>query len=236
MIYITGDMHGNVVQMQNVMRKIECKPKNTLVILGDFGAIYYFGKKDNIFKQAVCDYNIPIFAIRGNHDGNPADVADIKEAKRYGNVGYIQPQFPNIFYAKNGLTYTIENTNFLVLGGAYSVDKYYRLSKGYKWFSDEQMTIPEKEAFWANKPTAVDVILSHTCPYSDMPRHLFLRNIPQDTVDNSMEYFLEDVKNEVGYKYWFFGHYHDNERVWDNMYMLYNGVVQFNMNKEMEIE
>lgn len=26
----------------------------------------------------------------------------------------------------------------IVIGGAYSVDKFYRLSKGYNWFEDEQ--------------------------------------------------------------------------------------------------
>ena len=45
MIYITGDMHGNIAQMQQVMEKINCKPKNTLIILGDFGANYYFNNK-----------------------------------------------------------------------------------------------------------------------------------------------------------------------------------------------
>lgn len=227
MIYITGDMHGNIAQMRQTMEKINCKPENTLIILGDFGANYYFNKKDNIFKNAISEYNINIFVIRGNHDGNPINVKNIKEEERYNNFGYIEPQFPNIFYTINGNIYNIEKNTFLVLGGAYSVDKFYRLSMGYRWFSDEQMTDKEKEEFWNKNITDVDNILTHTCPYSNIPRHLFLDSIDQSTVDNSMEYFLQEVKEKIKYKNWFFGHYHDNEQIENNMYMLYNGVIKY---------
>ena len=82
MIYITGDMHGDIKQMQQVMSNINCKIKNTLIILGDFGANYYFDKKDNIFKDAISEYNINIFAIRGNHDGNPLNIKNIEKKEK----------------------------------------------------------------------------------------------------------------------------------------------------------
>lgn len=227
MIYITGDMHGNISQMRQIMKKINCKLKNTLIVLGDFGANYYFDKKDNIFKDAISEYDINIFVIRGNHDGNPINIDNIEKKEKYGNIGYIQPEYPNIFYAINGYIYNIENNSFLVLGGAYSVDKYYRLQMGYKWFSDEQMTENEKINFWNQNIIEVDTILSHTCPYENMPRHLFLTQIDQSTVDNSMEYFLHDVKKIIRYKNWFCGHFHANEELEDNMYMLYNGVINY---------
>ena len=47
MIYITGDMHGNIEQAKKVLNKINCKPENTLIILGDFGGNYYLNKKDD---------------------------------------------------------------------------------------------------------------------------------------------------------------------------------------------
>lgn len=227
MIYITGDMHGDINQMRQVMNKINCKSNNTLIVLGDFGANYYFDKKDDIFKNAISEYNINIFVIRGNHDGNPALIENIEQKEKYGNIGYIEQKYPNIFYAINSNIYNIEKNQFLVLGGAYSVDKFYRLSMGYKWFSDEQMTIPERENFLQDCPEKVDVILTHTCPYTNVPRHLFLKTIDQSTVDNSMEYFLQEVKEKIEYKNWFFGHYHDNEQIEENMYMLYDGVIKY---------
>lgn len=227
MIYITGDMHGDISQMRQVMQKINCKPNNTLIVLGDFGANYYFDKKDDIFKNAISEYNINIFVIRGNHDGNPSLIENIQKEEKYNNIGYIEQKYPNIFYAINGNIYNIEKSQFLVLGGAYSVDKFYRLSMGYKWFSDEQMTIPERENFLQNCPNEVDNIITHTCPYTNIPKHLFLKTIDQSTVDNSMEYFLQEVKEKIKYKNWFFGHYHNNEQIEENMYMLYDGVIKY---------
>ena len=236
MIYITGDMHGNINQMRRVMEKINCKPKNTLIVLGDFGANYYFDKKDNIFKDAISNYDINFFVIRGNHDGNPINIKNIEEKEKYGNIGYIEPEYPNIFYAINNNIYNIENNTFLVLGGAYSVDKFYRLQLGYKWFSDEQMTEQEKNNFWQKNITKVDTILTHTCPYENIPKYLFLKTIDQSTVDNSMEYFLQEVKNKVQYKNWFFGHFHSDEQIENNMYMLYNGVISYKPVGELRIQ
>lgn len=227
MIYITGDMHGNINQMRQVMEKINCKSNNILIVLGDFGANYYFDKKDNIFKNAISEYNINIFVIRGNHDGNPAQIKNIQQLEKYNNIGYIEQGYPNIFYAINGNTYNIEKNQFLVLGGAYSVDKFYRLSMGYRWFSDEQMTNIEKEKFLQNYPKEVDTILSHTCPYENIPYHLFLKSIDQSTVDNSMEYFLQEIKEKIKYKNWFFGHFHGNEQIETNMYMLYDNIIKY---------
>jgi 3-oxoacid CoA-transferase subunit A len=235
MIYITGDMHGSIQTFKDVINKITCKSENTLIVLGDLGVNYYINKIDKKFKSIISQYNINLFVIRGNHDANPANLYYIKEVEKYGNIGYIEEEYPNIFYAKNGEIYIIENNTFLVLGGAYSVDKWYRLEKGYKWFEDEQMTEKEKQNFWSKNITKVDTILSHTCPYSNRPIHLFLTQIDQSSVDNSMENFLDEVKLKVQYKNWFFGHYHADEKIEKNMYMLYNGVIHYKPFKNLKI-
>lgn len=235
MIYITGDMHGDKRTFKDVMGRVTCKSENTLIVLGDLGANYYLNKTDKKFKKIISEYNINLFVVRGNHDANPANVENIQIIEKYGNEGYYEPEFPNIFYAKNGNIYTIENNTFLVLGGAYSVDKWYRLEKGYKWFDDEQMTDDEKDEFWNKNITKVDTILSHTCPYGDMPKHLFLIQIDQSTVDNSMEVFLDEVKNKIEYKNWFFGHFHADEKIEENMYMLYNGIIHYKPFKNLKI-
>ena len=45
---------------------------------------------------------------------------------------YAEEPYPNILYAQDGGTYTISGKSFLTIGGAYSVDKPYRLL--YKHF------------------------------------------------------------------------------------------------------
>ena len=235
MIYITGDMHGDIQTFKDVMGRVTCKSENTLIVLGDLGANYYLNKIDKKFKKIISEYNINLFVIRGNHDANPANLNYMKEIKKYENIGYIEEEYSNIFYAKNGEVYNIENNTFLVLGGAYSVDKWYRLEKGYKWFADEQMTEEEKQNFWNKNITKVDTILSHTCPYANRPIHLFLTQIDQSSVDNSMENFLDEVKLKVEYKNWFFGHYHADEKIEEDMYMLYNGIIHYKPFKNLKI-
>ena len=235
MIYITGDMHGNAQQAKKVFNKINCKPENTLIILGDFGGNYYLNKKDDNFKKIINDYGVQVFVIRGNHDANPIKVKGIAYTEKYGDKGYIEPKFPNIFYAKNGSEYVIEGNKFLVLGGAYSVDKWYRLNNKFIWFSDEQMTEEEKVEFWSKGILQTQTILSHTCPYPNVPKYLFLNSIDQSTVDNSMEMFLSEVKCKIKYNNWFFGHYHANEEIEQNMYMLYDGIIHYKPQGKLKI-
>ena len=45
-----------------------------------------------------------------------------------------------MLFAKDGEIYNIEGTKHLVIGGAYSVDKFYRLAHNYGWWPDEQPT------------------------------------------------------------------------------------------------
>ena len=35
-------------------------------------------------------------------------------------------------------SYNFDNKKVLVIGGAYSVDKYFRLARGYSWYESEQ--------------------------------------------------------------------------------------------------
>lgn len=235
MIYITGDLHGNIEQIKHVMNKVNCKIDNVIIQLGDAGFNYYMNKKDKQVKDFVYNYDINWFIIRGNHDCNPIYNKNIEEVEFYGNLGYVEKDYPNIFYAKNGEVYNIQGNEFLVLGGAYSVDKWYRIEHNYKWFDDEQMTKEGKENFMQSNIIKVDNILTHTCPYSNMPKHLFLSQVDQSTVDNSMEYFLEEVKKKVQYKNWFFGHFHANEKIEKNMYMLYDGVIHYKPIGELKI-
>ena len=50
-----------------------------------------------------------------------------------------------------------------MLGGAYSVDKYYRLMRGFNWWPDEQPSDEIKEACWHKMEECgfvVDTVLS----------------------------------------------------------------------------
>lgn len=123
---------------------------------------------------------------------------------------------------------SINNISFLVLGGAYSIDKEYRLINGWHWFADEQM--PENERnrilYLTDQVNNFDYILSHTAPISEEPTYLFLKFVDQTKVDKTMEIFLEKIKNKVNFKKWFFGHYHDDAILNDKFRIMLNDIIE----------
>ena len=121
---------------------------------------------------------------------------------------------PKIGLTKFGAAYIINGYLCLVIGGAYSVDKYYRIARRPNsnwtgWFAEEQLNDTER-ATAANlcKNKSYDFVLSHTCPISWEPRDLFLSTTDQSSVDKTMELWMEDIKLSFSWNIWLFGHYH----------------------------
>ena len=149
--------------------------------------------------------------MRGNHEARPSDVPGMElvyDEDVCGEV-WIEPQFPRIRYFKDWGVYTINGLRTPVIGGAYSVDKHYRLAQGWKWFENEQLSKDEMvNCQVATRGKIFDLVLSHTCPLSFQPTDLFLRGLDQSTVDNSMEVWLERMTSNFCWEIWLFGHYH----------------------------
>lgn len=226
---ITGDTHGSLMRFDELYGL-----KNwALIILGDAGFNYSFSNYEKQKKQLI-HKSFPtctIYCVRGNHEAHPKTLKyKLKYDKEIKGRVYQDPVAPNIKYLKDGEEYEINGLKTLVIGGAYSIDKYYRLAVGDKWFEDEQLSDIEKFHIWNKcKDTKYDLILSHTCPLSLQPTDLFLSDIDQSTVDNSMEIWMDSIKNFNNYNYWLWGHYHDDRDYLDNKhYMLYKKICKLN--------
>ena len=145
---------------------------------------------------------------------------------------WYEEKYPNILFAKDGEIFNIEGTKHLVIGGAYSVDKFYRLSRGYGWWEDEQPS--EEIKLYVEqqiKEKEFDVILSHTCPFKYEPIETFLPGIDQGTVDTSTEEWLDKIEESVDYKAWYCGHWHIDKRI-DKIHFLFHS---FETNQDLEI-
>ena len=117
----------------------------------------------------------------------------------------------------------------LVIGGAYSVDKQFRITYGYNWYESEQPKKKKKNRVrkvLKNLDNKIDIILSHTCPYKYLPREMFLKGIDQNTVDNSTEYFLDEIEANIDYNLWYCGHYHTDKTV-DKIIFMFHRIVEF---------
>ena len=231
-VFITGDCHGDFSRFfQFIDKEKDIIEQDIMICLGDFGANYYLNKRDRKNKEQLSKLPFIFLIVQGNHEQYPKYINTYKEkhidTEMITGDFYIEEEFPNLLFFKNGNEYRIKDKFYLVLGGAYSVDKFFRLEKGFQWFSHEQMSLEEMTEIIKkikNKPNKYDCVLSHTCPYNYIPTHLFLPYINQDLVDNSTELFLNDINNLISYNIWFCGHYHNNEQLWDKGYMLYDEI------------
>ena len=186
-----------------------------IIILGDSGINWTLDKYDVQLKNSLTQhYKFRVYCVKGNHDAPIRNVPGMKliyDDDVHGFV-YMQDKWPNIRYFSDYGIYWINNYRVAVIGGAYSVDKFYRLSIGTQWFPDEQLSPEEmddcRRQFAAAGPAKFDLVLTHTCPISWEPTDLFLSNIDQSTVDKSMENFLEEMKDRLNWKVWVFAHYH----------------------------
>lgn len=224
MIYITGDTHRDFSKLD----KIIFNKDDILTILGDAGINYCLTEEDNKFKEYLKKYNVKMFCIRGNHEERPENISTYKEINMFGGKVYIEEDYPNLIFAKDGEEYNIGGKSVLVIGGAFSVDKEYRLMYGYKWFKDEQLTKEEMDIIYNKvKGKHYDLILTHTCPYKYEPVEVFLSGIDQSKVDKSMEFFLDKIADSVEYNKWYCGHYHTEKRI-DKIVFLYKNINNIN--------
>lgn len=236
MIYYTGDIHGQPFEIVRFCKKINLTREDTVVILGDVGANYYGNGRDNDLKDAFKKLKPTIFCIHGNHEMRPAALPTYKQKKWNGGTVWFEEAYPNLLFAKDGEIFTIEGIRHIVIGGAYSVDKFYRLSRGYAWFEDEQPSDGIKEYVEQQlKSNKVDIVLSHTCPFKYEPTETFLPGIDQSTVDTSTEEWLDKIEEAIEYRVWFCGHWHINKRI-DKMHFLFHGFESSEQFKENDNE
>lgn len=228
MIYYTGDIHGEVLCAADIVARCGITDQDVLVILGDVGMNYYGNSHgDKHRKKKLNKLGVPIFCIHGNHEMRPETISTYHEKKWRGGFVYVEEEYPNLLFAKDGEIYDLDGQKAIVIGGAYSVDKWYRLRMDMNWFPDEQPSDEIKcrvikkleEQDWN-----MDVVLSHTCPERYIPIEAFLSGIDQSTVDNSTEEWLGSIEERLKYTAWLCGHWHINKRI-DKLQFLFHDVI-----------
>lgn len=228
MIYYTGDTHGQILKITNAIRNSRISKEDTIVILGDAGFNYYgndFGDKRTKYK--LNEIGITVFCIHGNHEMRPETISTYTTKIWNGGVVYYEEAYPNILFAKDGEVYDLDGRKSIAIGGAYSVDKFYRLRNGFHWFADEQPSDETKahvEAVLDKLNWQIDQVLSHTCPYKYVPLEAFMSGINQDTVDNSTEEWLDFIEDKLTYKRWLCGHWHIDKRI-DNLRFVMDDII-----------
>ncbi len=210
--YITGDTHGDFSRIEEFCYENSTSEDDVLIILGDAGINFYLDSRDRELKEELSELNVTLFCIHGNHEARPWEAGDYEEKEWNGGIVYVEELYPNILFAKDGEIYDFNGKSVIAIGGAYSVDKYYRLSHGLSWFDTEQPD-DEIKAYVERQldkvDWSVDIVLSHTVPVEAEPVWNFIPGLDQSTVDKSTEQWLQRIYDNLDLREgWYAGHYH----------------------------
>ena len=211
MVYVTGDTHGDMSEIRDWCLEHNTTKNDIVIILGDVGFNYYRNKKDKYQKDMMAQCNVTLFCLQGNHELRPEHVPGYHLQYFRGGAVLVQDEFPNILFPVDGECFDFDGKKAVVCGGAYSVDKFYRLARGWSWFEDEQPDAARKaktEETLAAMDNKVDYILTHTCPLRHEPLEVFLGGIDQSEVDDSTERWLETIEEHNDFARWYCGHFH----------------------------
>ena len=223
MILISGDIHGKIYSVTETIGELNLTPNDTIILLGDVGLNFYGNNYGDIHrKKRLNSRGVQIFCVHGNHEMRPESISTYQEIPWHGGNVYVEEEFPNLLFAKDGEVYDFNGKKAVIIGGAYSVDKWYRLRNNLYWFADEQPSQEIKdrverklnELGWR-----VDMVFSHTCPEKYIPLEALLSGVDQSTVDNSTEKWLDTIEERLNYDDWYCGHWHINKRI-DRMHFL----------------
>lgn len=231
-VFVFGDVHGDSIEVydriETLLADNVLKPKDVIIWLGDVGISYGYIRRDMMraLETMGSTYDFTNVVIRGNHDTRYVRDINLGVFSAYGDVRTFTwcdgsavslSNYPHVFFlADAGGVYRIKDWNVLVVPGAFSVDKNYRLSYGWPWEPEEQLTETELDCIVElSCMSDIDIVLSHTCPDSwkaDM--HEFLMDgLDQSKVDSTMEQALDTVWYNVmpTCKEWWYGHFHGDK-------------------------
>lgn len=233
-LFITGDTHGDFFRIYDFCKKHNTTKNDIMIICGDSGINYYCDDFDIELKERILKIPITFLILHGNHEERAWNIETYQCG--YMRVGdnemlvWYESQYPNILFLGDSELKLINGKKFMFLGGAYSIDKSYRLMMGHKWFRSEQMSEFEMQSVIRSlqsneKFRKVDYVVSHTCPLKYEPTEYFIQGVDQNTVDKRTEMFLNHVENLIEYDTWFCGHFHCNKKI-DKVRFLFKDILE----------
>lgn len=188
-VLLVGDLHGNTNHLRHLIDIADREQCSYLFQLGDFG--YWPHTPDGRAYLRDCEKfaaraGQTIWWLDGNHDRS--SLIDLAVTD---NEGFVIVS-DHVRYAPRGHRWTWNGVRFIALGGAYSVDKQWRLqaeqakasaaaekrarygygkpveAAGTLWFPEEELSDAELAAALTD-PTPVDVMLTHDKPRASNP-------------------------------------------------------------------
>lgn len=227
---MTGDTHGNWMsrlRTGSFPEQKELTKRDYVIVCGDFG-IWHESNAEKYNLDWLEGKPFTTLFVSGNHDNY--DILDALPITEWcgGKVNLIRP---SVIHLMRGQVYNIEGNRFFTFGGASSHDiidgildkgdpkikiwrrdysKMFRINHVSWWERELPSETEMKEGVQNLKKAAneVDYIITHS-PYTSLLEQMDAGSGLYH-VDKLTDY-LQNIRETVSYKHWFFGHMHINQ-------------------------
>lgn len=231
-IMIAGDTHANRSHLTYLFESAKTQDVDRIFVVGDFGYWPRWAGGQRFIKHAeklTIDYGIELYWLDGNHEDHHAMKSLTPDESGFARTTSPYGEYPGskVFYSPRGHVWEWDGLRFMSVGGAYSVDKDYRVI-GEDYFIEEVITDRDIQRAVSNAGgKQIDVLLTHDTPGVTETLEAQLWRIGRgykldsDAVFNRTQ--LDQIVREVHPRFMFHGHYHLNytETVIDDVNDLY---------------
>lgn len=249
-IYITGDTHAEFGRFSNKNLKMKVPNldgQDYIIVCGDFGLCWEKNRTFDYWCKFFSEKSFTVLWVQGNHENYDMIAEYPIERWNGGNVRHIVRD--KVILLERGQVFEIEGKKIFTFGGASSHDiqggildkndsdykdklrKAYDLGLPFRinhvsWWKEE---LPDKKEMWeglknlASHDHKVDYVITHCTATGVMeemepgPVKLYQSDILTD--------YLQEIKEKIEYKHWYFGHYHRDEKINDKHTVLYHGLI-----------
>lgn len=175
-ILVVGDLHGDPQSLQYIFETAHQLDVQAIVQIGDYGFWEHHpagGAFLDLTAEGVQISGIPFLWLDGNHESHTL------LRSKYGPGG---PEHcptwegfweirTGVYYLPRGVRWSWNGHRFMALGGAYSIDKAWRLAQtardgAPRWWPEEELTDAEVEAAINQREEFIDVLFTHDKPFA----------------------------------------------------------------------
>lgn len=219
MIYVTGDLHGEIDRFKSKEFK-KLKKNDYLIVCGDFGFLWDGSKQEKKKLAWIGRRRYQVLFIDGTHDN--LDLIHHYPESQW-NGGKVREISGKLKYLCRGEIFKLENSTIFAFGGGESSDSDLRQNT---WWSNELPSlekITQARKCLEEHDNMVDYIVTHQC--SQKIKKFLIMN---DHDPNILDIFFDEIREKCSFKKWFFASYHLNKVIPPNEISLYTAVLPIN--------
>lgn len=170
-VLVVGDVHMHLDWFWQLAKAADETGCQAIVQLGDLG--YLPATREghgllNELQRMLAALDLPLLFVDGNHDDHDALRRSWRPASRR-RVGPFVELDANLFYLPRGCRFSWRGVNVLAVGGAFSIDRDWRLqlermsgASRTLWWPEEVLS--DEDVRRASTAGPADIILAHDCP------------------------------------------------------------------------